>query len=220
MYEHISFGVAVDSAVWQSAEARWLVTVTDYKQKKTYTITARAVASCVGSLSIPKKCEIPGHETFKGKIFHSAQWDHSFDWTNKDVVTIGNGCSATQFVPVMTYKGPENHANSGPVKKMTQFSRQTHYLFKAPNVKYAPIARSAFRHIPGLLRAQRILLYFMLEFGERGFAPMHFKRGQRTRNKLAKEFNEYLHENAPEKYWDDLKLRDEIFCKRRVIDTQ
>jgi cation diffusion facilitator CzcD-associated flavoprotein CzcO len=43
----------------------------------------------VGSLSVPKECDVEGKETFKGKMFHSAKWDHSFDWGGKDVVVLG-----------------------------------------------------------------------------------------------------------------------------------
>ena len=42
-----------------------------------------------GSLSVPKECETPGASNFQGPLFHSAKWDHSFDWKNKDVVALG-----------------------------------------------------------------------------------------------------------------------------------
>lgn len=49
----------------------------------------------VGALSIPKKCDIPGASTFQGRMFHTAEWDHSFDWKGRDVVVIGGyGASA------------------------------------------------------------------------------------------------------------------------------
>jgi cation diffusion facilitator CzcD-associated flavoprotein CzcO len=38
---------------------------------------------------VPKECDVEGKETFKGKMFHSAKWDHSFDWSGKDVVVLG-----------------------------------------------------------------------------------------------------------------------------------
>jgi cation diffusion facilitator CzcD-associated flavoprotein CzcO len=43
--------------------------------------------------------EIPGLQDFKGKLLHSASWDHTYDFQNKTVVVIGAGSSAIQIVP-------------------------------------------------------------------------------------------------------------------------
>jgi cation diffusion facilitator CzcD-associated flavoprotein CzcO len=41
---------------------------------------------------------IIGVQQFKGQLFHSSNWDHDIDFQGKDVVVIGNGASANQFV--------------------------------------------------------------------------------------------------------------------------
>ena len=38
-------------------------------------------------------------DSFQGEIFHSSQWRHDISLQGKNVVVVGNGCSATQFVP-------------------------------------------------------------------------------------------------------------------------
>lgn len=43
--------------------------------------------------------DIPGIHDFKGPYMHSAQWDHTFDWTNKRVALIGGGSSGVQILP-------------------------------------------------------------------------------------------------------------------------
>lgn len=48
------------------------------------------------SWSWPK---IPGIELFKGKLLHSADWDTSYDWKNKNVAVIGIGSSGVQILP-------------------------------------------------------------------------------------------------------------------------
>ena len=53
----------------------------------------------MGALSVPREIGIKGAEKFKGPVFHSARWDHSVNVKGKNVVVIGNGCSATQIVP-------------------------------------------------------------------------------------------------------------------------
>jgi cation diffusion facilitator CzcD-associated flavoprotein CzcO len=42
-----------------------------------------------------------GVDTFRGEIFHSATWRQDVSLKGKRVVVIGNGCSATQLVPII-----------------------------------------------------------------------------------------------------------------------
>lgn len=42
---------------------------------------------------------IPGIDTFKGKLMHSARWDAKYDLKGKTVAVIGGGSSAVQIVP-------------------------------------------------------------------------------------------------------------------------
>lgn len=86
---HVRFDSSVQSARWIDGNATWEVTVRDEKSKRTYSRRCKILISAVGALSVPKKCEIPGAENFKGRLFHSAQWDHSFNWQGKEVVTLG-----------------------------------------------------------------------------------------------------------------------------------
>jgi hypothetical protein len=44
---------------------------------------------------------IPGIHEFKGHKVHSADWDHSFDYSNKRIGIIGNGSSGIQILPQM-----------------------------------------------------------------------------------------------------------------------
>lgn len=44
---------------------------------------------------------IDGIHDFKGHKVHSANWDHSFDYTNKRIGIIGNGSSGIQILPRM-----------------------------------------------------------------------------------------------------------------------
>jgi cation diffusion facilitator CzcD-associated flavoprotein CzcO len=53
----------------------------------------------VGALHLPLIPRVPGLETFRGESFHSARWNHRFDFKNKRVAVIGTGASAIQFVP-------------------------------------------------------------------------------------------------------------------------
>ena len=87
--EHVRFHSIVEKAEWDDLAKVWVVTVLNLKTKERTIRRAKILVSGVGSLSVPKTCDLPGASTFKGKIFHSAQWDHSFDWKDKEVVVLG-----------------------------------------------------------------------------------------------------------------------------------
>lgn len=63
--------------------------------------TANAVICAVGQLNQPAIPPIPGLEAFEGKIVHTAQWDHSYDFAGKKVAMIGTGASGLQAGPAL-----------------------------------------------------------------------------------------------------------------------
>ena len=204
---HIRFGSIVERAIWREEGQFWEVTIKNQQTKETYSRRAKIVVSAVGSLSIPRKCEIPGADSFQGPMFHSAQWDQSFDWKGKDVVVLGNGCSATQFVPIMAQTG---------TKKLTQFARQAHFLAERPNPVYGPLFKAVMRYVPLAMRLYRFKLYADME---KDFAGFDIENGATVRAGLREENERYVKRMAPEKYWDALIPKHEIGCKRKVMDT-
>jgi cation diffusion facilitator CzcD-associated flavoprotein CzcO len=87
--ERVRFHSIVESAKWDETAKVWIVNVLNLQTKEKTTRRAKVLISGVGSLSVPKECDLPGKEDFQGKVFHSAKWDHSFDWASKDVVVLG-----------------------------------------------------------------------------------------------------------------------------------
>lgn len=43
--------------------------------------------------------DIPGLDSFQGKLLHSARWDETYDFQGKTVGIIGSGSSAIQIIP-------------------------------------------------------------------------------------------------------------------------
>lgn len=91
---HIRFATAVDRAEFDQETNSWRVTTSDGE-----TESFDVFVSAVGQLSRPKIPEFSGMAEFQGAIFHSAQWNHDFDLTQKRVAVIGSGASAIQFLP-------------------------------------------------------------------------------------------------------------------------
>ncbi|KAE8343328.1 hypothetical protein BDV24DRAFT_173060 [Aspergillus arachidicola] len=206
---HVRFHSAVVLAEYDPETATWKVVIEDQRTKRKFQKRCRILISAVGALSVPKKCDIPGTENFKGRLFHSAQWDHAFDYKDKEVICVGNGCSATQFVPVMS-TGPNK------VKRITQFSRQAHWLSERPNPEYSSTFQFLMRWVPGAQRLYRTYLFLMQE---KDFAGFHMQNGQSIRNDWTAATTEYIRKNCPAKYRDFLVPNTVVGCKRRVMDT-
>lgn len=122
---------------------------------------------------------------------------------------LGNGCSATQFVPIMA-----NEPN--PVKKITQFARQAQYLAERQNPYYSDFFKAIMRYVPLAMRIYRAKFYYEMERDYSGFG---IESGRSIRQDLAKENEEYVKRMAPPRYWKTLIPKTEIGCKRKVLDT-
>ncbi len=104
LYERALFQTKVTHIAWDEPSARWIVS-TDRGDA----LRARFVTLSQGPLAKVKLPGIPGIQSFKGKMFHSARWD--YDYTGGDsevgltkllgkrVAIIGTGATAVQIVP-------------------------------------------------------------------------------------------------------------------------
>jgi len=66
---------------------------------ETFVDAADVVCSAVGILNHWKWPKIPGLLDFKGKLFHSAAYDTSYDYSGKRIALIGGGSSGIQILP-------------------------------------------------------------------------------------------------------------------------
>jgi 4-hydroxyacetophenone monooxygenase len=93
--EHIRFRTEVESAIWDEDAKAWTVTIATDDGPQT--INANLIISAVGLLNRPSIAELPGLDSFKGRIMHSAEWDSSYDLTRKRVALVGTGSSGVQL---------------------------------------------------------------------------------------------------------------------------
>ncbi|KAI9759039.1 MAG: hypothetical protein M4579_002628 [Chaenotheca gracillima] len=180
-------------------------------------VRAKVFASAAGGLVEPKTWsqDLPGKDTFEGDIFHSARWDYNVDLTGKDVIVVGSGCSAAQFVGRLT-KAPYN------AKSVTQLMRSPPWV----SPKQKPLGGEelwhskmpfVLRYVPGVSFFFRALVwtagevYFLRHFGNK---PGHAKA------RLATEafFLDNMKRKVPEKYHEILTPDWSLGCKRLVID--
>jgi cation diffusion facilitator CzcD-associated flavoprotein CzcO len=99
------FHTHINSLVWDDTAQRWRVG-TNRGDK----IRARFVIMACGVLNMPKLPGIPGIDSFKGKMFHSARWDYGYTGgsygdnnlsklADKRVAIVGTGATAIQAIP-------------------------------------------------------------------------------------------------------------------------
>ena len=72
----------------------WEITTRDGKVTR-----VKLAISATGPLNRPNTPKFKGMEQFAGKVFHSAEWDKSYDLRGKRVAVIGTGASSIQIVP-------------------------------------------------------------------------------------------------------------------------
>jgi cation diffusion facilitator CzcD-associated flavoprotein CzcO len=152
---HLRFGREVREAVWEHDTQRWRI------ETSQETFLASVLVSAAGSLSDPAIPKLNGLENFKGKVFHSARWDHSFDLNGRNVAVIGTGASAIQFVPAI-----QPH-----VDKLYLFQRTAPWIVPRRDRPLKERERRMFRRFPLAQRARRAAIYWLRELF--GFAFRH-----------------------------------------------
>lgn len=111
------------------------------------------VIAATGVLHHPRLPDIDGLDTFEGRIFHSARWDHSVELTGRRVGVVGTGSTAVQITGAVI----------DDVARLSLFQRTPQWIMPVDNQPIAAEQRTAFREDPERLRELR-------EFLERSFA--------------------------------------------------
>ncbi len=148
---YIRFGAHVDRAHWDDGESRWHVFTDDGQE-----YVAQFLISGAGGLHIPSIPDIDGLAEFVeagGAAFHSAQWDHSVDITDKRVAVIGTGASAIQIVPEIVED----------VAQLQLYQRTPAWVMPRPNNAIPARLQKVFASVPGTRALLRAGIYWVHE---------------------------------------------------------
>jgi cation diffusion facilitator CzcD-associated flavoprotein CzcO len=151
---HLRLGHEVTSARWDAGELHWVV---ETAPGSTY--TADVVVSAGGPLSDPRTPDIPGLDTFPGRVFHTARWDHDYDLRGKRVAVIGTGASAIQVVPAIQ---PD-------VGRLTLFQRTPPWVMPRRDRDISRLERAVHRAVPATLALRRRSLWGVRELQVQAF---------------------------------------------------
>ncbi|MET7696734.1 NAD(P)/FAD-dependent oxidoreductase [Streptomyces sp. NPDC005485] len=150
---HIRFDCEVKMMTWDAEHLRWVI------ETSSGTLTADVVVSATGPLSDPKLPDVAGIDSFPGKVFHSARWDHDYDLRGKRVAMIGTGASAIQIVPSIQ---PE-------VSRLTLFQRTPPWVMPRVDRAISGAERWLHRQLPFTTHARRGLLWGIRELQVQAF---------------------------------------------------
>ncbi|PPR04643.1 hypothetical protein CVT24_011861 [Panaeolus cyanescens] len=108
----------VTEAIWNASSGEWNLSVKRAEDNSIIQDKCHILINAMGALNSWKWPNIPGIETFKGKLVHSANWDENLDLQDKTVGLIGNGASGIQILPAIY---PQ-------VRKITHFIRSATWV--------------------------------------------------------------------------------------------
>jgi cation diffusion facilitator CzcD-associated flavoprotein CzcO len=152
---HLKFGQHVDAARFDESTGTWHVATAAGER-----FEARALLLGNGALHMPALPDIPGLDSFRGKRFHSARWDHDYDLTGKRVAVIGTGASAIQFVPQIAPK----------VARLEVYQRTAPWIVPKRDRTISSTEQWLFEHVPATHWLRRTGLYWAMESRVVGFA--------------------------------------------------
>jgi cation diffusion facilitator CzcD-associated flavoprotein CzcO len=146
---HIRFGREVLGAEFDEERGQWRLWFRDGTH-----FDAQVLISAVGQLHRPSFPAVPGIEKFKGRAFHSAKWEHDFDFFGKTVASIGTGPSAIQYVPEIAQK----------VDKLYVYQRSPAWCVPKFDREYTRVEKWLLKHWPWTHSLDRLRIFWYAEF--------------------------------------------------------
>ncbi len=145
---HLRLGREVDEARWDEQAGRWTVRVVGGEE-----YAAPVLVWATGSLSEPSIPQFPGLKDFRGKVFHSARWEHGFDLRGKRVCVVGTGASAVQFVPQIA-----------PVAEHVYVHQRTPpFIVPRRDRPVSRLRQLVYHKVPAIQRLSRLRIYAIFE---------------------------------------------------------
>ncbi|MGV0837865.1 flavin-containing monooxygenase [Mycolicibacterium thermoresistibile] len=145
--EKVRLNTEVLDARWDGDDQRWRI------ETNRGAYRARFFVIAPGPLHEPSIPDLPGRDSFRGQAFHSSSWPEDVDLTGREVVSIGTGASAIQFVPAVQ---PQ-------VKKLTLLQRTPAWVFPKPDWDISERSKRTLARFPALMKLIRFGSWLFLD---------------------------------------------------------
>ncbi|KAL2121226.1 hypothetical protein VTJ04DRAFT_5253 [Mycothermus thermophilus] len=215
---HIHLNQECTAAQWLEDQFLWCVHLRERESGRSYVKHARFLITAVGFCDVPNGADgIRNIQDFEGRVFHSATWDHLFDFQEKNVVVVGNGCSANQFVPYLV-----KHAS---IQSLVQVMRSPHWIDPKENdpvpgwQKWTPGLRYVVRMFRTFPLSNRLWRYWLAAKLDLAFMAFRTSTlGNTLRKFVQKSLENYMRRTAPSEYHNILIPDFDFGAKRPVLD--
>ena len=197
LYEKTEFGRKVTRLKHDGSH--WRIEFEDGKA-----VEADIVVSGLGGLHEPNIPDFKGADSFRGPVFHTAQWRHDVDLTGKRVAIIGSAASAVQVIPEIAKQ----------VAHLDVYQRTPNWIMPRMSYEYPKWARGLFSAVPLFARLYRGWYFSMMEMRHRAFHKndnfmKRFVRSQFTKHMEAQVSDPELRRKLTPNY--------PVGCKRILI---
>jgi cation diffusion facilitator CzcD-associated flavoprotein CzcO len=149
LLRHVRFGQEVAGAEYNEARGLWTLRLGNGSVHQ-----AEVLVSGVGQLHRPAYPDIPGMERFAGCAFHSARWNHRYDFFGKRVAVIGTGASAVQFVPEIAKQA----------QQLYLFQRSPGWCIPKFDRRFSTLERWLLERVPTVYDLDRWRIFWIVEF--------------------------------------------------------
>ena len=152
------FNCRVQSVCFDEADEFWTLT-----SESGESFESRYVIMATGCLSVPNKPDLPGADTFAGRVLHTGLWPKEpVDLTGLRVGIIGTGSSGVQAIPELARQS----------RHLTVFQRTPVYTVPANRNRMRPAVQDEFRtNYPKIREMQQQTFG-----GVSGFSPVRSRR--------------------------------------------
>jgi cation diffusion facilitator CzcD-associated flavoprotein CzcO len=179
---HMRFDTLVDGARWDEDAQHWVVQIAGGEP-----LTARYLLTATGFLSQPHTPDIPGIDTFAGKIIHTSAWDENHDLAGKRAAVIGTGATAVQLIPEIAPK----------LAELTVYQRTPIWVTPKQDGTIPKSVQRLFARLPVTQRAARVANAGVLEVLMVS-AVLHFRQAQLLNRGAALVAKAHLRRQVPD----------------------
>lgn len=138
----------VSACRYDAAANVWITELADGRR-----FVSRYLTVATGLFSTPNLPDIEGVERFRGKVFHSTAWDHSYDLRGKTAAVIGNGATGVQIIPEV----------AEVVDRLDVYQRTPTWVLPKPDKPLSPRMKWALKHVPGFAYLLRQLAFLVID---------------------------------------------------------
>ncbi len=154
----------------------WQIETAQGNKAERNTDVADVFICATGFLHKPLFPDIPGRESFAGRSFHSAHWDHSVPYAGKRWGVIGSGASGVQITEALAWAGCD----------VTQFIRRAQWVHIRDN-PYSTWRERLKLRLPGGYQREQRRLWQMINEGD----SWRLRPGPQ-REAMEREYRSYL----------------------------